>query len=91
MECAQSDAVSFWAGVGWCLWLVAADETSPASGVERRCGAGRSLFGGLRGAGRQGGNVTGGGCGKGFHLGISARGQAAWSLFGVGLSGVCLC
>lgn len=55
VECAEIGAAAAGLGlVGGCLWLVAAGETSPASGVERRRGAGRALFGRVMGAGKGG-------------------------------------
>lgn len=55
VECAEIGAAAAGLGlVGGCLWLVAAGETSPASGVERRRGAGRALFGWVMGAGKGG-------------------------------------
>lgn len=87
VECAEIGAAAAGLGlVGGCLRLVAAGETSPASGVERRWGAGRALFGWVMGRG----NVTGGGCGFGG-LGISAWDGECGRFLGCRLScGVCV-
>lgn len=87
VECAEIGAAAAGLGlVGGCLRLVAAGETSPASGVERRRGAGRALFGWVMGRG----NVTGGGCGF-WGFGDFSLGWGVWSLFWVSIELWCLC